>query len=76
MDVVIEQIKKALRAKAKPLSPKKLEWARRIVGQDFNPLGLKLAEVWKISRDVYKQNEDKVNYNQALKISEELLQCQ
>jgi len=75
MDAVTNQIKKALRAKAKPLAPKDLAWARRIVGQDFNPLGLRLADVWKISRDVYKQNEDKVDYTQALKISERLLQC-
>jgi 3-methyladenine DNA glycosylase AlkD len=72
MDKTIDQIKQELKAKSKKLSKKDLEWARKIVGQDFTPLGVPLAAVWKISRDVYKKNNN-VNYDQALKIAEKLL---
>lgn len=73
MEKILMEIQKKLRAKAKPLTPQKLEWARKIVGKDFNPLGVKLAEVWKISREVYKDNRSMLNFNLALKISEQLL---
>lgn len=74
MPHIIDQIRKELRKKAKPLNQKDLEWARRIVGPDFTPLGVKLADVWKISRDVYRINASSTDFNQGLKISEKLLQ--
>ncbi|EKE13684.1 MAG: hypothetical protein ACD_12C00869G0005 [uncultured bacterium] len=73
MDKILFQIKKRLRAKARPLTSKQLEWARKIVGKDFNPLGVKTAEVWKIVRVVYKENQKNLDIKQGLKISEQLL---
>lgn len=74
MERIINQIQRKLNAKAKPLSSKDLEWARRIVGQDFTPLGVKLACVWKISRDVYRENMGSLDFNRGLAISKKLLQ--